>query len=170
MRVPSAKAQIQSSDECQRIVDDDELFVMREVESHVSQILKDIVIRMSHDDNIPMPFRAWRTQRSQCFLRMHTVTADRRLHLFIHHDIDFDTTLRSPLQTLIQPPLLILHRRATQEQLGTQPPIFNVYGLNRPFQRNTDSMVVVSSINVPLDPVPLTLGSVRAEAMRLCDF
>jgi len=88
---------------------------------------------------------------------MHTVTADRRLHLFIHHDINLDTTLRSPLQTLIQPPLLILHRRATQKQLRTQPPIFNVYRLDRAFQRNTDSMVVVSAVNVPLDPVSFPL-------------
>jgi len=119
MRVPSAKAQIQPANERQRVVDDNKLLVVRKVKGHISQILEDIVIWMSHDDDISMSLRAWRTQRSQCFLRMHAVAADCRLHLFIHHDIDLDTALSRPLQALIQPPLLILHRRATQEQLGT---------------------------------------------------
>lgn len=52
MVVPSSKTEIQATNEGSVKVDYDELLVVSPVEGHIGRILEDIVIGMSHDNNI----------------------------------------------------------------------------------------------------------------------
>ena len=59
MIVPSAETKIQTTNEGKIVVDDNELFVMRPVEGHVSRVLEDIVIWVPHDDDVSVAFGAF---------------------------------------------------------------------------------------------------------------
>lgn len=111
--IPSSKAQIQPTNESQLKIKNNKLLMMSKVKRHISSILKHIMIRMSHNMNLPMTFTSRRTQRPQRLLRMVAVTRNGRFHLFIHNNKDLHTTLRRTLQALIQPPFLIGCRRSS---------------------------------------------------------
>ena len=58
MDIPAAEAEVYATDESSVIVDDDELFVVRPVECHVCSIFKDVMVGMTHDDYVSVPFVA----------------------------------------------------------------------------------------------------------------
>lgn len=106
--VPSAKAEIQASNEGQGIVDDNELLMMCPVKGHISCILKDIVIRVPHHRDVSVPRGAFGAERVQRMLRMGTVAAEGLRDLLVHNDVNLDSGFGPPLEHLIQPPFLVI--------------------------------------------------------------
>lgn len=131
LRVPASKAEIETADEGEVIVDDNELLVMRlglcqyrisairhktdPVKCHVSRILEDVVVWVSHELDVAMARRARRTQRSQCMLCVRTVAGQSLGDLLIHNDKDLHSLLCLSLENLIQSILLVEIRRPSQE-------------------------------------------------------
>ena len=67
MVVPSPKAKVQSTNEGTVEVNDDKLFVMGPIEGHVCSIFQNIVVRVSHNDNVAMSRRSF---GAQCLKRV----------------------------------------------------------------------------------------------------
>lgn len=158
--VPSAKAEIQSTDECNRIVNDNELFVMRPVHGHIGRVFKDVVIGVSHDANVFVARRTFRAQSLKGMLGVYGVTSEGGLDFLVDHDVDLDAGLGLALQNLVQAELLVVMRRSTKEQLGREPPVGNVDALLGIFESNGDGPEVVESVYVPLDMVALAFWEV----------
>lgn len=72
--IPSSITHVQATDEGNMIVYDDEFLVVSPVESHVTKILEDIVVRMSHDMNISMARRTLRAQGAQSVFSVCRIT------------------------------------------------------------------------------------------------
>jgi len=96
------------------------------VEGHVRRILKQIVIRMAHELNIPMAWLAFGNEVHHDFFRMLTVTCQggcdldwtvnhvvskSRLvetYFLIHYDVDLYTFYCLPLEKCIESPFLVV--------------------------------------------------------------
>lgn len=98
---------------------------------------------------------------------MGTVAADSRSDLFVHDDIYLYSSLRSPLQDLIEPPFLVEVGRPPQEEFWTQPPVLDVDGLLGLLQGNGDGVEIVLSINIPLNLVAISLRGEGLKAVTL---
>ena len=68
--VPSAKAEIQTADEGQLVIDHDELLMMCPVKSHIACDLKNVVVWVSHDFDVAISWLTFFTERMQCMLGM----------------------------------------------------------------------------------------------------
>lgn len=103
-------------------------------------------------------------------LRVRTIAADGLLHFLVHYHIDFDTGLSPPLQDLIESPFLVVVRRSPQEEFRTQPPIFDVNGLLCLLERDRYRPEIISSVDIPLDLIPIPLRGKGFEAVALGDL
>ena len=168
--VPSSEAEIQASNESQSIIDHDELLMVRPVESHVSCVLEDIVIRVSHHRDISIPWSTFGTERMQGMLRMCAITADGLRDFFVHDDVDLHSSFCPPLEHLVQSPLLVIVRRSSQEQLRTQPPVGNIDGFFGLLERDRDRPEIVSPVDIPFNLIAVSFRGEGLEAMALRDF
>ena len=98
---------------------------------------------------------------------MSRVAGNSLLYFFVHDHIDLNTTLRGTFDDLVKAPFLVEEGWSAQEEFGGEPPILNVDGLLGMLEADRNSIKVVTTIDVPLDLVVLTLWEVRLEAMRL---
>lgn len=115
--IPSSITQIQSTNECKVIIDNDEFLMMGPVESHVTKILKDVVIWMTHDMNVAMSRGALWTKRPQCVLGMGGIASQCLLDFLVDDHVNLDTTFGGALEDLVKTPFLVEKRRPAQEQL-----------------------------------------------------
>lgn len=153
VNVPAAKAEVQSADESHFVVNDHELLVVRPVERHVRRILKDVVIRMPHDDNVPVARGPLRAEVVKSALRVARVAGNSRLDLAVDADIDLDAGLGLALEDVIQTPLLILVWRPAEEELGAEPPVGEIDGLLGALERLRHGPEVIAAVDVPFDQV-----------------
>jgi hypothetical protein len=183
--IPSAEAEVNAANECHSIINHNEFLVVRlirqfcdlssparieethPVKSHIGSILKDVVIGMAQHTNITMTRSTLRAKILQCMLGMCRIAGQRLIHLLVDNHINLDTGLCATLQDMIQPPFLVLGRRATEEQLRRQPPIGNVDGLRSLFQSLGDSPQIIQGIDIPLDAIALLNWGEGQVAMRL---
>lgn len=98
-------------------------------------------------------------------LRVGAVARNGGRDLLVNDDIDLDTCLGPPLQHLIQPPLLVEVGRSSEENLWTQPPVFDVDDVLCLFQRDTDGPEVVTPVDIPLDLVSVSFRGKGLEAV-----
>jgi hypothetical protein len=68
--IPTPETEIQSTYEGKVIVYYNEFLVVCPVESHVSSVLEEVVIRMAHNYNVAVPRRSFWTQGFQSMLSM----------------------------------------------------------------------------------------------------
>ena len=115
--IPSAVAKIQSSNEGEMVINDDEFLVVRPVECHIAHVLEDIVVRMSKDMNVAMTRSTFRTQEPQRMFGVSRVARESLLDLFVDNDIDLNTTFSSTLNGLVQPPFLVEVWWTAEEEL-----------------------------------------------------
>ena len=167
--VPPPEAQIQSANESQSVVDNDEFLMVRPVKCHVASVLEDVVIRMSHHGDIAITWTPLRTQRVQSMLGVCTVATDGCCHFLVYNHVDFHPSLCPPLQHLIEPPFLVVVWWSAQKELRAEPPVGNIDGLLGLLQRDRDSPEVVSPVDIPLDLVAISLRSEGLEAVALRD-
>lgn len=112
---------------------------------------------------------AFWTQCAQGMLGVGGITCQRLLDLFVDCNIDLYTALSGALQYHIQTPFLIEKRRATEEQLGRQPPVGDVDGLFCIFEGDRDGPEVVSTIDIPLHFAVRAFREERLEAVLITD-
>ena len=163
--VPSPEAEIQASNKSHGVINHDELLMMCPVESHVTRIFKNIVVRVSHHCDVAMPWGSLGAQGMKSMLRVSTIAADRLGDFLVHYHIYLNSSFCPPLQDLVQSPFLVVVWRSPQEQLRTHPPVLDVDGLLRVLQGNRDGMEIVLSVDVPLDLVAISLGGEGLEAV-----
>lgn len=121
----------------------------------------------------------------QCLFGVLRVAGQGSFHFSVDVDVDFDSCLCPPLENLVEPPLLVVMRRSTQEQLRREPPISNINALlctlkcfrNSLFRRVSPSILeargsgqcsypeVVSPVDIPLHHVAFSLGEVGFETV-----
>lgn len=185
--VPSTEAEIDTSDESEGIVNDDEFLVMsltsslapihfwllkglsHPVQSHVSAIFEDVVVRMAQDLDVSVTRRSFRAETAQRVLRMGRIARQRLVDLLVHNHVDLHARLGAAFQHLIQSPFLGQERRSPQEQFGRQPPILDVNDLLSLLKRDGDSPQVVARIDIPLDAIVLADGREGAESVGFRD-
>ena len=103
------------------------------VERHITGILEDIVVWMSHERDVPIPRGPLWAKIHHHLLRVLTVAGEgcrylRSLqrsdlailyrgetNLLVHDDVDLHSCFCFPLQNLIQAPFLVVVRRSAQE-------------------------------------------------------
>jgi hypothetical protein len=71
------------------------------VECHVGHVFKNIVIRVSHDFDVVVPFRAFWAEVHEYVFRMSAVAGNRGFDLFVNNYKDLYTLFRLSLQDLI---------------------------------------------------------------------
>ena len=142
---------------------------MRPVESHITGILKDIVVWVTHDGDVTIPWVALGAEILQSMFRMCRVATYSRFNLFVHNDIDLDSCLRPSLENLIKTPFLIEIRRSSEKQFRAQPPVCYVYRFFGGLEGDADGPEVVAAIDIPFDLVTLSLGGKRFEAVGFGD-
>jgi hypothetical protein len=129
--VPTAVAQVQTANESHGVVDDNELFVMGPVKGHVAGIFEYVVVWVSHDVDVAISWLTFFEHSHQCLLCVLAVAGEscgdlpssqldgqqmeQRTYLLVHRDIDFDTSLGSSLENLVQTPFLVVKRGSLQK-------------------------------------------------------
>jgi hypothetical protein len=81
MVVPPSKAEIKSTNECNIVVYDNEFFMMRPVECHISRIFENIMIGMSHDDDVSMAFGTFRAEPLKGMFGVCRIASERSLNV-----------------------------------------------------------------------------------------
>lgn len=140
------------------IVNDDEFLVMCPIESHVTKILKDIMIWVSHDMNIAMSRSTLWAKCPQCMFCMGRIASQCLLNLFVDDNVNLYAALGGPLDDFVEPPFLVEKWRTAQEQLRGQPPVLDVDGLFGRLESYRDGPHVVTAIHIPFDVVAVALG------------
>ena len=125
---------------------------------------------MTQNPNVTVARGAFGAKCLEGVLRVQRITGQSCFNLLINNDIDFDACLGFPLQQMVQTVLLLVIRRAAQEELWRQPPVTDVDGLFSLFEGNGDGPEVVAAVDVPLDVVSFALGEVRFEPMGFAYF
>lgn len=85
------------------------------VESHISGILENVMIRVSQDVNITMTRGTLRAEIAQGMLRVCRVTSESLIDLFIDDHVDLHASLGATLEDMVETPFLVLYRRAAEE-------------------------------------------------------
>lgn len=88
-------------------------------------------------------------------------------NLLVDDDIDLHTGFSSPLQDLIESPLLVEVGWSSQEQLRAQPPVGDVDGLLCLLQSDGDGIEIVPTVDVPFDLVAISFRGERSKAVAL---
>lgn len=102
-------------------------------------------------------------------LGMGRVTGQGLLDFLVDNDIDLDTTLGGAFDGLVESPFLVEEGGASQEELGGQPPVFNVDGFFGTLEGDGDGPHVVTAIDIPFDLVVVTFGEEGLEALAFAD-
>lgn len=165
--IPSSIAQVNASDESEMIINDDEFLMMGPIEGHVAKVLENIMVWMAHHMDIAMTRASRRAKSPQCVLGVGGIAGKCLLNLLVDDDIDLDSSFGCPLDDLVQPPFLVEEGRASQEQLGREPPILDVNGLFCTFKTNRHGPHVVAAVDIPLNLVTVTL---RKEGLKPMGF
>ena len=113
--IPTPKTQIQTSNESQIVINDNELLMMCPVECHIPRILKHVMVRMPHYFDVAISRLPFFAQPSERMLRVRRIAADGLIDLLVDHDVDFDSSFGSSFENLVEPPFLIVEWRTTQE-------------------------------------------------------
>lgn len=140
---------------------------MGPVKGHVASILEHVVVRVAHDANVTEPGLSLLNEAVEGILGVGGVASDGCSNLLVDNDVDLDASLCSALQDFVKTPFLGEVRRTSQEELGADPPVFEVDNFLGPFEGHGDGVEVVAAIDVPLDVVTLTLRSIRLETVAL---
>jgi hypothetical protein len=82
--IPTPKAQIQATNKSDSVINHNELLVMRPVERHIRSILKHVVIRVAHEDDISVPRASFWAKIPQSFLRVLRVASKGCFHLAVY--------------------------------------------------------------------------------------
>ena len=117
------------------------------------------MIGMAQDDDVAVTGGTFGTEGAEGMLGMGGVTADGGGDLLVDDDVNFDAGLCPSFQDLVESEFLVEEGGSSEEELGTQPPVFDVDGLFRVLQGNGDSIEVVLAVNVPFDLVPISFRS-----------
>ena len=97
------------------------------------------------------------------------ITGQSLLNLFIHNHINLDTPLGSSFDDLVETPFLTEKGRASQEELGREPPVFDIDGLFCVFEADRDGPEVVTTIDIPFDLIVVSLRKIGIEAMAVAN-
>ena len=167
--IPSPEAQIDTTNESQCIIDDDEFLMVSPVQGDVCGIFEDVVIRVAQDLDVPMARGPFRAEAFQGMLGMGRIAGKSLVDLLVHNNVNLHTSFGPTLEHLVQSPFLIEKRRPPQEQFRRDPPVCQVDHLLGLVQGSRDSPEVVQSIDIPLEVVVLADRSERLEPVGLCD-
>lgn len=140
MVVPTAEAEIEATNEGHLVVNDNELFVMGPVKSHVGNVLQDIVVGMAHDRDVSVPRGAFWAECLEGMLGMGRITSNCGFDFAVYNDIDLDAGFSTTFENLVKSPFLVIGGRTTQEEFGGKPPVGNVDGLFCLFESYRDSL------------------------------
>lgn len=163
--IPSTEASVETTNKGKIVVNDDELFVMCPVKCHVSGVLKNVVVGMSHNMNVTMAWAALWTKRTEGMLGVKGVASDGCLDLLVHYNVNLNSALGSSLEDLIKTPFLVVVRWSAQKEFRREPPIGHVDGLFGSLESNTDGPEVISSVDIPLDSVSVSFRREAVEAV-----
>ena len=167
--IPSPEAQIDTTNECQCVIDDDEFLMVSPVQSDVCGILENVVIRVAQDLDVSMARGPFRAEAFQRMLGMGRIAGKCLVDLLVHDNVNLDTSLSATFEHLIQSPFLVEKRRPPQEQFRRDPPVCQVDHLLGLIQGGRDSPEVVQRIDIPLEVVVLADRSERLESVGLGD-
>lgn len=168
-KIPSPEAQVEATNKCKVVVNDYKFLVVSPVKCHVSHVLKDVVVWMSHDVDVSVSWSTFRAESSKRVLCMRRVASQRLLDLLVDHHIDLDTSLSRSLDDLVQTPFLVEEGGTPHEDFRREPPVGDVNGLFGILHTNRDGPEVVAAINIPLDFVVVPLREERLKAMTVAD-
>ena len=153
MLIPPSKAEIQTTNKGCIVVNNDKFLMMGPVERHVCNVLKNVVVRMAHNNDIAVALGSTGAQSFQSMFRVCAIVGysclEKEISVKGAMQEDFcilrlrdkqyiylDTLLSLPFQNLIKTPFLVVMRWSAHEQFGRQPPICDINGFLRALERN----------------------------------